>query len=280
MGKLIHKTMKLLCGRNREATIKQPYCVLNQESESIKSVIDRFSLCGTLAEGYIEGWKEIHTRIGFRKAGEYCIAFYNAIVDKNFTSSGLWGVEQSPTGCCLYEMEMPVLVYVTEKLQPSKHSLVMVVPSKARLLGLDDCFCAITHPLQSFLRSSPLSEIDTNGEASSFCRYFTVGNNELPSQVVEGGTEIKDGIANDCTESGGSGFNIVIDYKKLISGLSVNLLPNGVRLGFNEGFNQPIRFIHMVTTTPDFEPDTIQRMHMLYYPFVSGDFLHHYRTGC
>jgi len=275
MGKLINKTMKLLRGRNREATIKQPYCVLNQASESIQSVRDRFSLCGTLAEGYIEGWKEIHIRIGFRKAGEYCIAFYNAIVDKNFIGRlhGLWGVEQSPTSCCLYEMEMPVLVYVTEELQPSKHSLVIVVPSKARLLRADDCFCSITHSLQSFLCPSPLSGVSTNGEAGSVCWCSTIGNNELPSQVVESRTEIKDGIANDCTESGGSGFNIVIDYKKLISGLSVNLLPNGVRLGFTEDCNQPIRFIHVATTTPDFEPDTIQRMHMLYYPFAKGDFI-------
>ena len=263
------ETMSLRSCRCREKVVEEPNRVLDKKAEGEKGIIHNLALsAGSLPKRYIDGWVEIHVRIGFRDAGDYCAIFYLPGMDEHFANCphGQGGAEE-PSACgSLCEMQVSVFVHVTQFIDPEKLLPPVAMRTKARLFRLYDCFCSRAHPLDFPLGAGarPCTGTLANRESGTSTRCPPINDDELPREVVKGRPEIVDRVADDSAQDHGRLAGVALDFPRLVSALRVALYLDGVRFGVTKAPDEPICFMHVLTTTPYFEPHAIQRVHGLY----------------
>jgi len=252
--------------------------------ESAKVVKDEFNDCvdtrkdqsngfsssgSSLAKRYADGWIELHIHIFAGDSGEFCALFHSALVDGIWVTTphddGQSWVEYSTICSSGDEIEMSMFVGVAQGLKPEQHTVPVGVPSVVRLIPLDRCLCLPGHSFD-FRPTVPLEVFGavTDRECIEPRGGLAIGINELPSKVIEGGSEVVQGISDDRAKSNRRRRGIPLDAPDFLAGLRVELTDDVTRLRFGEGLNFPLQGFQVLVRPCNLQSWPRQRSHEVY----------------
>ncbi len=171
----------------------------NARNDFVYTEKDLTSRWTTLVERYAHNWTEIHIHIFSRDAGQYCAVFYGAGIDKRLRRRVYRkaGYPKSAVGSTESEIEMTVLVDVAETFERPEHGVSKGVSSTARLQVLDRCHHRFAHASEPTRRTTlELMNVVADQEGGAVGGGVPSLKDELPRQVVEGGSVVIKGVPN------------------------------------------------------------------------------------
>jgi hypothetical protein len=136
-----------------------------------------------------------------------------------------------------------------------------IAPTVIRLQKLNAILSRLTHSLYFSLREGFVFRggSSKNGECGSFGGSPSLGENQLIGQIIQGGSEVLDGITDGCeARQGQSSLDFNPEYD--ISGLRLFLREGAVGAGFIVGSEQIIQVVDVLFGPFDFYVDIVERL--------------------
>jgi hypothetical protein len=182
----------------------------------------------TLAERYTKRSKELHVHLSFC-GREYCAVFYRPLVNEALGKERIIDIECCKVYGCSDQVEMPVLLNVSERVQQSKKMLrVHSIPSVVRLKLLNLCPHRFGHTSNGLLNSVRCERLGllTNRESRSVVGFPFVGEYEIPSQMVENSTKIIQSVTEPERKLLGRRVRLTADAPRMLQAFTLEIVNN------------------------------------------------------
>ena len=239
-------------------------------SNELVYAVDLGEVDGKFERGYIERYRgsEFHLEFTLRYGGCY----YSAIVESART------VDSRHTTIFNDRLtkargNFPMFINAINLMEQPEMVNISPIPSVIRLKAFNN--------LLGFGRDTPhfwdtrffeiVGRIE-NGELCTAVRFLGREACKLPGKMVECRPQVKSDITNDYTPTD-RGFPVHLKPKDFLGIFGIILWNERIWFGLREPehLDFPIEKIEMFLRPDDFEPNAVQRMHMLYYtPFFGN----------
>lgn len=199
-------------------------------------------LWGSLAESYAEGGHELHIHflaglVNGGIAGDWCAIFNRAEDWLDFVSSEAFNPEREARGSKKRNVRQPVLVLDGKLVELPKGVVGGPVPSVVRLQPLDNCFRAWVDAPKHVIEFGRILFEEGWEPRFSFdaARHWPAlaGDGEFKDEVVEGGTQVVDTVADDEAKFIGGRRLENFDPKELLGAINIGFTPSSVRAFFS-----------------------------------------------
>lgn len=213
-------------------------------------------------EQYLSGDVWFEVLFGFRASGHfhtYCaiLEFLDAPTTPREGRNAKSGGDRG---------EQAVLVSVPQEVENPQGVILRSVPSVIRLNGLNGSNSVGQNTLGQALEVvvAGLTGIDEDGEGGLLIRLVGLQERQLPSNVIQGGAEVVDNVANYNRQALGwrrlrrELVDIVIDV------LTIEVTDRSIGVVLDEAFGFPLEFFKVSTRPLNLEPRTGDVRHAVY----------------